>query len=318
MSRPRARGIFGERRGGAVWSAARSGTPRARPTRPAAPPRCWVRSLRRGSARAGAVRRRRRAAVGWRRRTAGQVVGCASRDAQRRAGDARYCCDAVGCRTRVHRPSSGWYRTCRASRLRPRCAATRTAPARLPSTSPAVRASSPTTARSRTAWACSRGRPAIRSSARSVDSASSADAAVSEVPVGSSRSSSGASATVGRRRAGPADVHRAVVHDRRGPAPEPVDGAGEPVEVTADVQPRLRRHVLGAVPADQDRRVAQQAWLHVAVERHEACLVTVPGAVQRGGQITGGGACGEPVVLLHRGSWLRYGHRLHRRTQLPS
>lgn len=74
----------------------------------------------------------------------------------------------------------------------------RTAPARLPSTRAVAGPSRPTTTRSRTASACSRGNCPISVSACSVESVSRAAAAVSW-PLGSSRTSCSRNAVRGRR-----------------------------------------------------------------------------------------------------------------------
>ena len=156
---------------------------------------------------------------------------------------------------------------CRARVRRPRWAAVRTAPARLPRTWPAVWASRPRTARSRTASAWSGGKVAIRARAASVATASRACWAVSSAA--QAGQVLGRDGGLGRAAGGAAQVVQgAVPGDGGGPAAELVVVAGEGGQVAGDLQPGLGRDVLGVL-ADQGVQVAQQPRLDVAVQDPE-------------------------------------------------
>ena len=132
--------------------------------------------------------------------------------------------------------------------LRPRWAAVRMAPGRLPRMWPAVAASRPRTARSRTASAWSGGRVAIRATAWPVVTASMAVWAVSAAapprPGGEVFGGDGQ----GRAAGGLAEVVQgAVAGDGGDPAAEPVVAAGEAGQVAGDLEPGLGGDVLGVL-----------------------------------------------------------------------
>ena len=95
----------------------------------------------------------------------------------------------------------------------------------------------------------------------------------------------------------PARVDHAAPADREGPPEERVSISGESAEARGDLEPHVRRDILGPAARHRDLQIAKQARMNVTPDRGDGPFLAQASRGQDAGE---GGLCHIAHVVPHR------------------